>query len=92
MVAEKRTPSIFTIFTLSWVGGQGTEWEEPTLRDTINAPAWDGSRQYPTVTLRMDFRDANIMAHPFRFFLTSRPCGAPHDDGLLRALFHILKY
>src|SRR5262249_29655170 len=42
------------------VGGQGSDWEEPTLRDTVNVQAWDGSRQYPSVTLRMDFRDANI--------------------------------
>jgi FtsP/CotA-like multicopper oxidase with cupredoxin domain len=34
---------------------------EPFLRDTINVPYWDGSSpQYPSVKLRMDFRDPNI--------------------------------
>jgi FtsP/CotA-like multicopper oxidase with cupredoxin domain len=42
------------------VGGQGIAWEEPTLRDTVNVPAWDGFRRYPSVTLRMDFRDPRI--------------------------------
>ena len=40
-----------------------TKWngmpvDEPFLRDTINVPFWDGkSARYPSVTLRMDFRD-----------------------------------
>jgi FtsP/CotA-like multicopper oxidase with cupredoxin domain len=44
-----------------------TEWNgvpvsEPFLRDTINVAYWDGqSPQYPSVKLRMDFRDPNIV-------------------------------
>ncbi len=44
-----------------------TEWngvplDEPFLRDTINVAYWDGrSPQYPSVKLRMDFRDPNIV-------------------------------
>ena len=44
-----------------------TQWngvpvDEPFLRDTINVPFWDGkSARYPSVTLRMDFRDANAV-------------------------------
>ena len=35
---------------------------EPFLRDTINVAYWDGkSKQYPSVKLRMDFRDPNIV-------------------------------
>jgi FtsP/CotA-like multicopper oxidase with cupredoxin domain len=44
-----------------------TEWDgvpvdEPFLRDTVNVAYWDGkSKQYPSVKLRMDFRDPNIV-------------------------------
>jgi FtsP/CotA-like multicopper oxidase with cupredoxin domain len=38
----------------------GIPVSEPFLRDTINVPFWDGkSRAYPSVKLRMDFRDPN---------------------------------
>lgn len=43
------------------VGALGVPWEEPALRDTINLPAWDGRKRYPSVTLRMDFRDPEIV-------------------------------
>jgi FtsP/CotA-like multicopper oxidase with cupredoxin domain len=32
----------------------------PDLQDTITIPNWSGSGPYPSVTLRMDFRDPNI--------------------------------
>jgi len=36
--------------------------DEPYLRDTINVAYWDGhSRVYPSVKLRMDFRDPSIV-------------------------------
>jgi FtsP/CotA-like multicopper oxidase with cupredoxin domain len=44
-----------------------TEWngvpiEEPYLRDTINVSYWNGTTpQYPSVKLRMDFRDPRII-------------------------------
>jgi FtsP/CotA-like multicopper oxidase with cupredoxin domain len=44
-----------------------TKWQdvpvdEPFLRDTIDVPYWDGkSPHYPSVTLRMDFRDPNAV-------------------------------
>jgi FtsP/CotA-like multicopper oxidase with cupredoxin domain len=35
---------------------------EPLLRDTIDLPYWDGkSPHYPSLKLRMDFRDPNIV-------------------------------
>jgi FtsP/CotA-like multicopper oxidase with cupredoxin domain len=44
-----------------------TQWngvpvDEPFLRDTVNVPYWDGhSADFPTVKLRMDFRDPNAV-------------------------------
>ena len=35
----------------------GTRLPNPELRDTVIVPAWDGIGRYPTVKLRMDFRD-----------------------------------
>lgn len=43
------------------VGGRTARWEEPTLRDTVDLPAWDGFRKYPSVIVRMDFRDPGIV-------------------------------
>jgi FtsP/CotA-like multicopper oxidase with cupredoxin domain len=40
----------------------GRTVNEPLLRDTIDLPYWDGkSPRYPSVRLRMDFRDPNII-------------------------------
>jgi FtsP/CotA-like multicopper oxidase with cupredoxin domain len=33
----------------------------PEIRDTINLPHWSGSGPYPSVRLRMDFHDPNIV-------------------------------
>jgi FtsP/CotA-like multicopper oxidase with cupredoxin domain len=39
---------------------EGVQVNEPFLRDTIDVPYWDGkSAKYPSVTLRMDFRNAD---------------------------------
>ena len=43
------------------VNSRGGRWEEVTLRDTIDLSAWDGVLSYPSVTLRMDFRDPDII-------------------------------
>lgn len=40
----------------------GVPLDEPYLRDTINVAYWDGrSRAYPSVRLRMDFREPDIV-------------------------------
>jgi Multicopper oxidase len=40
----------------------GVPVDEPFLRDTINVAYWDGvSHSYPSVKLRMDFRDPNVV-------------------------------
>jgi FtsP/CotA-like multicopper oxidase with cupredoxin domain len=38
----------------------GVPAPNPDLQDTITIPNWSGSGPYPSVTLRMDFRDPNI--------------------------------
>jgi FtsP/CotA-like multicopper oxidase with cupredoxin domain len=38
----------------------GVTQADPQLRDTVVVPAWSGTGPYPTVTLRMDFRDPEI--------------------------------
>ena len=44
---------------LEW---NGVPVDEPFLRDTINVAYWDGvSKSYPSVKLRMDFRDPNVV-------------------------------
>jgi FtsP/CotA-like multicopper oxidase with cupredoxin domain len=44
---------------LDW---NGIPLNEPFLRDTVNVAYWDGqSPQYPSVRLRMDFRDPNVV-------------------------------
>lgn len=44
---------------LEW---NGVPVDEPFLRDTINVAYWDGkSPQFPSVKLRMDFRDPNTV-------------------------------
>jgi FtsP/CotA-like multicopper oxidase with cupredoxin domain len=41
---------------------RGKPANEPFLRDTVNVPYYDGKAlQYPSVRLRMDFRDPNIV-------------------------------
>ena len=49
---------------------------EPDLLDTVNVPAWRGLGAYPSVTLRMDFRDPRIVGlFPFHCHI------AQHLDG-----------
>jgi len=65
-VIENRTREMHA-FHIHQVHFLLTEWnhtpvDEPFLHDTINVPVWDGkSATYPSVTLRMDFRDPNAV-------------------------------
>ena len=44
------------------VGYDGLAVNEPFLRDTVNVPYYNGrALQYPSVRLRMDFRDPNTV-------------------------------
>jgi FtsP/CotA-like multicopper oxidase with cupredoxin domain len=60
---RSRESHVFHVHQLHFivVGGRFTRWEEPTLRDTIDVPAWDGLTKYPNLVLRMDFRDPKIV-------------------------------
>ena len=60
---RSRESHVFHIHQLHFivVGGLTMRWEEPTLRDTVDLPAWDGFRKYPSLILRMDFRDPRIV-------------------------------
>ena len=54
------------------VGAKGSRWEEPTLRDTVDVPAWDGFVSYPSITVRLDFRDPGIIGTiPFHCHILS---------------------
>ncbi len=64
-VIENRTQE-FHAFHIHQIHFVMTEWngrvvDEPFLRDTVNVEYWDGkSATYPSVRLRMDFRDPEI--------------------------------
>ncbi|MGH9575440.1 MAG: multicopper oxidase family protein [Candidatus Acidiferrales bacterium] len=65
-IIENRTQELhaFHIHQLHFVLEEffGVPVSEPFLRDTINVPFWDGkSPTYPSVRLRMDFRDPNAV-------------------------------
>lgn len=38
----------------------GVPLQNPTMQDTVIVPFWGGRGPYPSVTMRMDFRDPNI--------------------------------
>jgi FtsP/CotA-like multicopper oxidase with cupredoxin domain len=63
---ENRTRELHA-FHIHQIHFQLLEWngvplDEPFLRDTINVAYWDGySAQYPSVKLKMDFRDPRIV-------------------------------
>ena len=64
----------------------GVPVDEPFLRDTVNVPFWDGkSAQYPSVTLRMDFRDPNI-AGTFVYHCHL----LEHEDGGMMGVIRVL--
>jgi FtsP/CotA-like multicopper oxidase with cupredoxin domain len=67
---------------LEWFG---IPINEPFLRDTIPVPFWDGkTTQYPTVRLRMDFRDPNAVGvFPFHCHLLE------HEDGGMMGLIRV---
>jgi FtsP/CotA-like multicopper oxidase with cupredoxin domain len=65
-IIENRTQELhdFHVHQLHFmlVDWNGVPLEEPYLRDTVNVAYWDGSSaQYPSVRLRMDFRNPNVV-------------------------------
>ncbi len=67
---------------LEW---NGLKTNEPFLRDTVNVPYWDGkSSTYPSVKLRIDFRDPNIIGtFPYHCHLLE------HEDGGMMGLVKV---
>lgn len=67
---------------LEWFG---IPINEPFLRDTVPVPFWDGrAAQYPSVKLRMDFRDPNAIGlFPFHCHLLE------HEDGGMMGLIRV---
>jgi FtsP/CotA-like multicopper oxidase with cupredoxin domain len=59
------------------VASHGVPIDQPYLRDTVNVQFWNGSSpQYPSVKLRMDFRDPNIIGtFPYHCHILQ------HEDG-----------
>ena len=45
-------------FQVLEVNGQPVN--DPSIRDTVDIPYWNGSGPYPSVKVRMDFRDPNV--------------------------------
>jgi FtsP/CotA-like multicopper oxidase with cupredoxin domain len=67
---------------LDW---NGVPLDEPLLRDTINMPYWDGhSPDYPSLKLRMDFRDPRIVGtFPYHCHLLE------HEDNGMMGLIRV---
>jgi FtsP/CotA-like multicopper oxidase with cupredoxin domain len=83
---ENRTQE-FHAFHIHGIHFLMTEWngrkvDEPFLRDTVNLEYWDGkSANYPSVKLRMDFRDPNTVGVlPYHCHLLE------HQDGGMMGL------
>jgi FtsP/CotA-like multicopper oxidase with cupredoxin domain len=87
---ENRTQE-FHAFHIHQIHFLMTEWngrkvDEPFLRDTVNLEYWDGkSAQYPSVKLRMDFRDPNTVGIlPYHCHLVE------HQDGGMMGLLRVM--
>ncbi|HZR66775.1 MAG TPA: multicopper oxidase domain-containing protein [Terriglobales bacterium] len=84
---RSRESHVFHVHQLHFivVGGITTRWEEPTARDTIDVPAWDGFRKYPYLVLRMDFRDPAIIGtFPFHCHIMQ------HVDGGMMGIIRVV--
>ncbi len=62
---ENRSPEdhVFHIHQIHFrvLAIDGKPVNDPTMRDTIDVPYWKGTGPYPSVKLRMDFSDPNIV-------------------------------
>jgi FtsP/CotA-like multicopper oxidase with cupredoxin domain len=64
---------------------QGAAQEEPSLRDTVTVPAWTFFQPFPSVTVRMDFRDPSVVGvFPFHCHI------AQHLDGGMMGTIRVL--
>jgi FtsP/CotA-like multicopper oxidase with cupredoxin domain len=88
-IIENRTQELHA-FHIHQIHFLLTEWnkvplDEPFLRDTVNVAYWDGkSPQYPSVRLRMDFRDPQIVGtFVYHCHLLE------HEDGGMMGTIHV---
>jgi FtsP/CotA-like multicopper oxidase with cupredoxin domain len=83
---ENRSPEdhVFHIHQLHFqvLAVNGASVSDPALRDTINVPHWSGSGPYPSVTLRLDFRDPGIVGT----FVYHCHILGHEDNGMMAAL------
>lgn len=63
----------------------GKPVNDPALHDSVDLPYWDGTGPYPSVKLRMDFRDPNIVGE---FVYHCHILG--HEDGGMMAVIQVL--
>lgn len=64
-IVENRSPEdhVFHIHQIHFrvVAVDGRPVNDPTMRDTVDVPYWNGEGPYHSVKLRMDFRDPNTV-------------------------------
>jgi FtsP/CotA-like multicopper oxidase with cupredoxin domain len=64
-IIENRTPELHAFHThqlhFLLLQSNGAPVNEPYLRDTVSVDYWSGQGAYPSVKLRMDFRDPTII-------------------------------
>jgi FtsP/CotA-like multicopper oxidase with cupredoxin domain len=63
----------------------GVAVNDPAIRDTVDLPYWSGSGAYPSVKVRMDFRDPNIIGN-FVYHCHI----LQHEDGGMMGLIQVL--
>jgi len=83
---ENRSPEdhVFHIHQLHFqvLAVNGAPVSDPALRDTINVAHWSGAGPYPSVTLRLDFRDPGIVGT----FVYHCHILGHEDNGMMAAL------
>jgi FtsP/CotA-like multicopper oxidase with cupredoxin domain len=63
----------------------GVAVNDPAIRDTVDLPYWSGTGPYPSVKVRMDFRDPNIIGN-FVYHCHI----LQHEDGGMMGLIQVL--
>jgi FtsP/CotA-like multicopper oxidase with cupredoxin domain len=63
----------------------GKAVEENYLRDTVALPYWDGSSPYPSVKLRIDFRNVEAGTFPYHCHILQ------HEDGGMMGTVQVVK-
>lgn len=70
-------------FLLMEINGQAVPPDEQQMLDTINIPAWSGKGGYPSVTVRLDFRGADVGEFVYHCHILA------HEDGGMMAIIRV---